>query len=130
MLGLPLESWLPMTNAILRKFAAVLAILLVSTAIFAGDLPFAVPNYPPEHWCKKVSRPVGDSEVIYSGCMDLERDAYDTVKKSWNDVPRKTQVWCKKAAKSSGTGSYMLLKGCVEQETAVREENATRRFKR
>jgi hypothetical protein len=60
--------------------------------------------------------------------MDLEQDAYDTVKKSWKDVLRKTQEWCKKAAKPSGTGSYMLLKGCVEQ-TAAREENATHQSK-
>jgi hypothetical protein len=62
--------------------------------------------------------------------MDQEQDAYDTLKQSWTDVPGKTQAWCKDVAKSSGKGSYMILKGSIEQETTAREQNSTRQFKR
>ncbi|HMF49692.1 MAG TPA: hypothetical protein VK603_13665 [Candidatus Saccharimonadales bacterium] len=87
-----------------------------------------VPDYPVERWCKEVAKTAGDSEIIYGGCIQQEQSAYDDLKVSWTEVPRKTQIWCKEVAKASGPGSYMILKGCVEQEAAAQKENTTRHF--
>jgi hypothetical protein len=103
----------------------VLATLSISTALRASDIP----NCVPERWCKEVSDASGGSEVIYGGCMSQEQDAYDALKQSWTDAPSKTKAF-KEVAKSSGSGSYGILKGCIDQEATAREENSTRQFKR
>jgi hypothetical protein len=111
---------------ILKTFGT-LAMLSMSTLLARAD---DIPNYPVEQWCKKVAGTAGGSEMIYSGCMDQEQDAYDALKQSWANVPDKTRAWCDQVAKSPGTGSYKLLQGCIDQEATAREENSKRRFNR
>jgi hypothetical protein len=105
-------------------------LLLVSVGrVLAGEHE-EIPDYPVERWCKDVAKASGGSEVIYGGCIEQEQTAYDELKGSWMEVPRKTQSWCNQVAKAPGSGSYLILKGCIEQETAAQNENATRHFKR
>jgi hypothetical protein len=116
-----------------RPFRRLIQPILLVIAVSATNSVWAndIPNYPVEEWCEKVSRAGGSkSEMIYSGCINQEQSAYDTLKRSWAALPRQTQEWCDKVAKSTGGGSYMILNGCVDQEISAGKENTTRRFQR
>lgn len=54
--------------------------------------------------------------MIYSGCLEMEQDSYNKLKRSWSSLAEKTQKYCDRVAKTSG-GSYMLLDGCIDMET-------------
>jgi hypothetical protein len=110
----------------LRNLFAALVVIIATSEARAEDLP----DFPVEQWCKKVSKVAGDSAVIYGGCIEQEQNAYDELKQTWAAVPGKTRSWCGQVAKSTGLGSFVILKGCIEQEAAARQENATRQFKR
>ena len=111
--------------------AIVLAALSLSvTDGMATAQPNGIPVYPVERWCTKVSESAGRSEVIYGGCMQQEQEAYDALKEAWGDVPNKTRMWCDQVAHSAGSGSYVILKGCIDQEAQARKDNSTRQFKR
>ena len=59
-----------------------------------------------------------------------EQTAYDQLKPLWDTLPTQMQRWCDQVALSTGTGSYMILNGCVEQELKAAQENSRRQFHR
>jgi len=116
----------------MRKFinatisGALLLTIISASAAIAGDLP----NYPVEAWCNKIASAVGaKSEMLYGGCISQEQSAYDSLKTVWADLPQRTKTWCDQIAKSTG-GSYLVLKGCLDQEDSARRQNSTREFQR
>jgi hypothetical protein len=54
--------------------------------------------------------------MIYNGCLEMEQDAYDELKSSWDSLPAKTQKYCDKVAQTT-EGSYSILKGCLDMES-------------
>ncbi len=90
-----------------------------------------LPRFAVEQWCNQVAKAAGArSEMIYGGCITQEQTAYDTIKKSWYNLPSQTRTWCESVAKAAGPGSYMLLNGCVDQETAAAKANSSTQFRR
>lgn len=86
--------------------------VLVSTTAWAETIP----RYDPPGYCRQVSEVSGGSEMIYNGCLEMEQDAYDALKASWDSLPSKTQSYCDEVGRVSG-GSYAIFKGCVDMET-------------
>lgn len=95
---------------ILTISIGLLAALHVS-AVSANEIP----RYDPERYCKRVADTTGGSAMIFNGCMDMEQDHYNTLKRTWASVPDRTKSYCKQVAQSTG-GSYMILEGCIDME--------------
>lgn len=89
-----------------------------------------LPRFDVDRHCQEVASFGGaPSEVIRSGCFDMEQSAYDKLKDSWSDIPGSTRKHCLEVATFGGPGSYSLLEGCLQMERSAREQNQSRRFK-
>jgi hypothetical protein len=126
MTGNPSMWFVNIKRKALRNSLAALAVIFVTFEARAEDLP----NFSVERWCSQVSKVSGDSAVIYGGCIEQEQNAYDELKQTWATVPSKARSWCEQVARSTGPGSFVIFKGCIDQEAAARQENTTRQFKR
>lgn len=91
---------------------AVLLIVCSSIPALANGLP----RYNPPAYCKKVSDFGGGGAVIYNGCMQMEQEAYDSLRRIWAGLPTKTRSYCEEVARF-GDNSYSILKGCVDMES-------------
>lgn len=95
------------------------SMVLVATVSWAGwtivARADALPRYDPPTYCQKVSQISGSSQMIYNGCMEMEQEAYDSLKGAWNEIPAKTKAYCDKVARASNS-AYSILKGCVDME--------------
>ena len=61
--------------------------------------------------------------------MQQEQESYDSLKQKWPTISSQSREWCDEVARSGGTGSYMILAGCIEQETESQRQNDTTEFK-
>jgi len=99
---------------------------LVSNAA-AGDV---LPGYDPEAYCEKIVGLSGsNSEVMHSSCMDMELEAYDSLRERWADLTISIREYCDKIAAISGEGSYATLKTCVEMELGASRSDKARASK-
>lgn len=102
--------------------------LVILVVIFIPGLASAqsVPRYDPAAYCIEVSEVSGGSQMIYNGCLQMEQEAYNTLKMSWGSVPDRARSYCDEVARVSGS-SYSILKGCLDMETEA--SNTTPEFK-
>lgn len=75
-----------------------------------------IPRYNVEGYCQQVADVSGGSATIFNGCMDMEQQAYNTLKIMWAQLPGNSRNYCDEVARVSG-GSYSILQGCIEMET-------------
>lgn len=94
-----------------RTALAICAMLLISSAVEASDLP----RYDPKKFCREVANVSGGSAMIEEGCMQIEQQAYNNLKSSWASYPERARNFCNQVANTSG-GAYQILEGCIQQE--------------
>lgn len=92
--------------------SAALTLLALVQPALAGDIP----RYNVEAYCKQVADISGGSSMIYNGCIDMEQEAYNSLKPLWSSVRGQQQNYCDDVAEISG-GSYSILKGCIDMES-------------
>ncbi|MDF1626994.1 MAG: hypothetical protein P1U84_11985 [Parvibaculaceae bacterium] len=93
----------------------------------AEDSP---PRYDVPGHCEQVASFGGaPSEMIRSGCLQQEQQAYNDVKRKWSALPGSVRSHCDEVARFGGGGSYMILKGCIDQELASQQSNDDFEFK-
>jgi hypothetical protein len=90
--------------------AACLAVIVAGTAQAQS-----LPRYDVSSYCRMVSDVSGGSSMIYSGCIDMEQDAYNDLKSRWASISSTTISYCQEVASVSG-GTYMILNGCIDME--------------
>jgi len=99
----------------------------------AGSVPArasSLPRYDPEAHCRKVATAIGAySAMIDKGCLEMEQQAYDSLKSNWDVFPIDAQEHCDEVARAIGDeGSYSILKGCIEMETEAARTKKQFRF--
>lgn len=92
-------------------FIALIAAGLGPNYAVASDIP----RLSPERYCDEVAQVSGGSAMIRNGCIDMEQDAYNKLKRAWGSLPAQTRRYCTEVAQVAG-GSYSILSGCVEME--------------
>ena len=95
----------------MKVIYAVMALLSVAPA-WASDIP----RYDPPRYCKSISDFGGGGAMIYNGCMQMEQEAYDSLKRIWSSLPATTKTYCDEIARF-GDRSYAILKGCIDMES-------------
>ncbi len=85
--------------------------------VFGGSPAFAeeLPRYDVAGHCRSVSDVAGGSAMIYRGCMEMEQEAYDGLKRRWSAIPTRMRSYCDEIGRVAG-GSYSILAGCVDME--------------
>ncbi|WP_274628130.1 hypothetical protein [Arvimicrobium flavum] len=106
----------------MKLIYAVMALLAVAPA-WASDIP----RYDPPRYCKSVSDFGGGGAMIYNGCIQMEQEAYDSLKRIWNGLPSKTKHYCDEVARF-GDRSYAILKGCIDMESDAASSTPGFRF--
>jgi len=99
-----------------RHLTTAFACLTVSFALSVPAQAQSLPRYDVEAYCRTVAEVSGGSAMIFNGCIDMEQDAYDGLKRDWAGVPQSTREYCDMVAGVSGH-SYSILAGCVDIET-------------
>ncbi len=95
----------------------LVSVVLGSIVAFSGIAwADSIPRYDPPSYCTKVSEVSGGSQMIYNGCLEMEQEAYDTLKLSWGTIPAGAKSYCDEVARTSDS-SYSILKGCIDMET-------------
>jgi hypothetical protein len=61
--------------------------------------------------------------------MNEEQSSYDDIKIQWTSLPKNIINHCNEVARFGGGGSYMILKGCIEEEMAAARSNSGRQFR-
>lgn len=107
----------------------ILLALACLTPAFAAAADMALPRFDVPTSCAKVARSGGTySETIYSGCLDMEQQAYDDLKAKWDSLPQGIRASCVRVAKAANP-SYSILSGCIDMETSAASENKTKTFR-
>ena len=100
-------------------------VLLSCAASVAAELP----RFDPPKACRQIaSLGGGYSEMLYSGCMDLEQSSYDQLKAKWDRLPDRMQDHCVEVARFSGS-TYQILFGCIQNEEKAADRNRTKSFR-
>ncbi len=86
----------------------------------------SIPRYDVPAYCQQVADISGGSSMIYNGCIKMEQEAYDTLKRGWTGFSSRVRSYCDEVGQVSG-GSYSILKGCVDMETDAADN--TQEFK-
>lgn len=84
--------------------------LLPAVAV-AQDLP----RFDVERHCEKLSQIGGGSHSMFNPCIELEQDAYDTLRARWGEVSARIRRHCGELG-AIGGGSYQMVETCVEME--------------
>lgn len=91
-------------------------ILLGTFVIHPGYASAAnLPRLSPERYCDEVAQVSGGSSMIRNGCIEMEQDAYNKLKRIWESLPAQSRRYCTDVAEVAG-GSYSILSGCVDME--------------
>ena len=75
----------------------------------------SIPRYNVNSYCQQVAEVSGGSAMIFNGCIDMEQQAYDSLKSSWSIIPNNSRNYCDQVAQVTG-GSYIILESCVDME--------------
>lgn len=102
-----------------------IALLLMAAPAAAQD---AVPRYDVDALCTAAAGTLGNSAFAKSACYEQEQSSYDGLKARWDAVPAEVKTTCQKIAAWTGSGSYIVLGGCVDLELEARSR-ATPSFK-
>ncbi|HZK23774.1 MAG TPA: hypothetical protein VFC74_00090, partial [Oscillospiraceae bacterium] len=65
-----------------------------------------IPRYNPEAYCQQVANFSGGSSMILNGCIDMEQQSYNNLKRIWASIPNRTQNYCEEVA---STTPYVTL---------------------
>lgn len=84
--------------------------LLPAVAV-AQDLP----RFDVERHCEKLSQIGGGSHSMFNTCIELEQDAYYTLRARWGEVSARIRRHCGELG-AIGGGSYQMVETCVEME--------------
>lgn len=86
-----------------------------------------IPRYNPEAYCRQVANVSGGSSMIFNGCLDMEQESYNNLKRIWVSIPNRTKEYCHEVASISGR-SYSILEGCIDMEIDSIRSNKTFQF--
>lgn len=100
----------------------ILTALLLWAAPAAAD--DAVPRYDVDALCAAAAGTLGNSAFAKSACYEQEQNSYDGLKARWAAVPAEVRTTCQKIAAWTGSGSYIVLGGCVDIELEARSRGA------
>lgn len=75
-----------------------------------------VPRFDVEGYCEEVAEFGGGSHSIYSGCIDMEQQAYNRLKSDWPGLSTRIRNYCTEIGTFGGE-SYSTMQGCVDMET-------------
>lgn len=95
----------------------LIALLLTVLPAAAQD---AVPRYDVDALCAAAAGTLGNSSFAKSACYEQEQTSYDGLKARWAAVPAEVKTTCQKIAAWTGSGSYIVLGGCVDVELEAR----------
>ncbi len=76
-----------------------------------------IPRFNIEKFCQTVADTSGGSYQIMQGCLQLEREAKNSLNAM--NIEHKITTFCKEVAETSG-GSYQIMHGCVQMERSAR----------
>lgn len=104
-------------------------LLLLTFLIFPylGAHASQMPRYNPEAYCQQVASFSGGSSMIFNGCIDMEQESYNNLKRIWVSIPNRTKEYCHEVASISGR-SYSILEGCIDMEIDSIRSNKTFQF--
>jgi hypothetical protein len=89
-----------------------------------------IPRFDVNRQCRAVASVTGAySEAIFSSCIDMEQNAYDSLKADWAALSDSMKAHCTQVATVTGPGSYAILRSCIEMENDARSRNQTRQFR-
>lgn len=95
----------------IRFMASIAAAVSIPTSAYTQEVPrYDVPSY-----CQGVTDFGGGSSVIYNGCIEMEQEAYDSLKLAWFAASSRARSYCDGVARMGG-GAYSILKGCLDME--------------
>lgn len=106
----------------MRKCLLIVLLPLPFSAAIAENMP----RYNPERYCQQVANVSGGSSMIFNGCIDMEQQSYDSLKRVWVSTPSRVKNYCDEVASVTG-GSYSILEGCVDME--IDAANSDKKFK-
>lgn len=82
---------------------------------YLGAHASEMPRYSPEGYCQQVADVSGGSSMIFNGCIDMEQQSYNSLKRVWASIPSRVKSYCNEVASVTG-GSYSILEGCIDME--------------
>lgn len=100
----------------------LLACLTLSTAAAAADDP--LPRFDVAALCDAAAGALGNSTFARTACIEQEQQTYDGLRSRWPTLPPEVRATCQKIAAWTGSGSYIVLGGCVDVELEARSRPA------
>ena len=92
--------------------ALALAVTLANPAVAQ-----TLPSYDTKAHCEQLlALDKTQSEEQLSQCIAAYQRAHDALEPQWAAVPPSIRKECDRLATALGTGSYLVLAGCIEQE--------------
>lgn len=96
---------------------ALIICRILLTGASAAEAQQAIPLYDPDNYCEEIANVGGPySESTKQSCIEIEQEAYDSLKDAWGDLPDKMQKYCDEIASVGGKGSYSTLNSFIEIE--------------
>lgn len=98
------------------------ACLTFAAAAAAADDP--LPRFDVAALCEAAAGTLGNSTFARTACVEQEQQSYDGLKARWAALPPEVRTTCQKIAAWTGSGSYIVLGGCVDVELEARSRPA------
>lgn len=91
----------------------------------------AIPLYDAEEFCDTIgTHRKSTSEFDVERCLSGERRSLAVLKQIWSRAPDDIRRECRKHATFEGTGSYLMLRGCIELKMEKAAGDKARRPRR
>ncbi|MBB5074339.1 hypothetical protein HNQ69_001477 [Bartonella callosciuri] len=83
-----------------------------------------IPVFDLRVYCKEVSASVMPDmkREVYKHCINLESEAYFTIREMWDELPNSAKRRCVKIVRP-GDGNYFLLRDCFLNEKEAQRED-------
>ncbi len=99
---------------------SILLLCLMSVAATAALAEDAPPRFDVPALCEAAAGTLGNSSFARTACIEGEQQSYDGLKARWAAIPPEVKTTCQKIAAWTGSGSYIVLGGCVDVELEAR----------
>lgn len=100
----------------------ILLTCLTFTVAAAAEDP--LPRFDVGSLCEAAAGSLGNSSFARTACIEQEQQSYDGLRTRWAALPPEVRTTCRKIAAWTGTGSYIVLGGCVDVELEARSRPA------
>ncbi|WP_455476848.1 hypothetical protein [Bartonella sp. B41] len=82
-----------------------------------SHIPLDIPTFDLRIYCKEIAASVlpDMKKEVYYRCMNLESEAYFSIREMWDDLSDETKEKCMKMVRP-GDGNYFLLRDCFIDE--------------